>query len=123
MARWDDPAHRLPQGSADLFPRPDVWDTGPPGADVWPFTATGRRLLRRGAAARDNGPLGQARAARVFDALMRWHRWWHDYRDPGTLGVVAVTHPWESGRDNSPDWDEALKAVDGSTSRPMSGAI
>jgi hypothetical protein len=49
---------------------------------------------------------------------MRWHRWWHDYRDPGKLGVVAITHPWESGRDNSPDWDDALQAVDGSRVAP-----
>jgi hypothetical protein len=64
-------------------------------------------------------PLGQALdRLRVFDALMRWHRWWHDYRDPGKLGVVAITHPWESGRDNSPDWDDALQAVDGSRVAP-----
>lgn len=121
-------AHQWPDGmiphivfhkeAPTYFPGPNVWDTGRPvptsGHSQPPVAAfCAEELL-----ARDNGPLGQARAARVFDALMRWHRWWHDYRDPGALGIVAITHPWESGRDNSPDWDEALKAVDGSNVAP-----
>jgi glycogen debranching enzyme len=121
-------AHQWPDGmiphivfhkeAPTYFPGPNVWDTGRPvptsGHSQPPVAAfCAEELL-----ARDNGPLGQARAARVFDALMRWHRWWHDYRDPGGLGIVAVTHPWESGRDNSPDWDDALQAVDGSNVAP-----
>lgn len=30
-------------------------------------------------------------------------------RDPEKKGVVAILHPWESGMDNSPAWDETLK--------------
>lgn len=30
-------------------------------------------------------------------------------RDPEGKGVVAILHPWESGMDNSPAWDEAMK--------------
>jgi hypothetical protein len=55
-------------------------------------------------------------------------------RTPGTLvlrqprsgtgeGLVAILHPWESGRDNSIDWDEALRArADRRASRPTRGA-
>ena len=31
-------------------------------------------------------------------------------RDPQGEGLVAILHPWESGRDNSVDWDEAFLA-------------
>ena len=32
-------------------------------------------------------------------------------RDPAGEGLVAILHPWESGRDNSVDWDEAFERV------------
>jgi len=41
----------------------------------------------------------------------RWHAWFHRCRDPEGTGLVALIHPWESGRDNSIDWDAALEAV------------
>ncbi|MEU0084385.1 trehalase family glycosidase [Streptomyces sp. NPDC006274] len=41
---------------------------------------------------------------------------WHDYltgsRDLGGEGLAAVVHPWESGMDNSPCWDEPLDRVE-----------
>lgn len=43
---------------------------------------------------------------------MAWHRWYHTMRVASGGAAIAVTHPWESGRDNSPDWDEALDNVD-----------
>ncbi|NJO34508.1 MAG: L,D-transpeptidase family protein [Rhodospirillales bacterium] len=32
-------------------------------------------------------------------------------RDPDGFGVIGVVHPWESGRDNSADWDDAMRRV------------
>ena len=32
-------------------------------------------------------------------------------RDPHGEGLVAILHPWESGRDNSIDWDEPFERV------------
>ncbi|GAA3754956.1 trehalase family glycosidase [Plantactinospora mayteni] len=32
-------------------------------------------------------------------------------RDVGGAGLAAIVHPWESGLDNSPAWDEALAGV------------
>jgi len=32
-------------------------------------------------------------------------------RDVGRAGLVSIVHPWESGQDNSPAWDPALRAV------------
>jgi len=27
-------------------------------------------------------------------------------------GAVCIIHPWEAGRDNAPDWDEAMAGID-----------
>jgi hypothetical protein len=43
---------------------------------------------------------------------MASHRWWRAHRCGS--GVAAVTHPWESGRDNCADWDPGMSNVDGS---------
>ena len=53
----------------------------------------------------------RARCQRLMDAADRWHGWFYRCRDPQATGLVALLHPWESGRDNSCDWDEALAAV------------
>lgn len=90
------------------FPGPQVWRTGrdaPPtsGISQPPVAATiVRRLAER------HGPPRPG----LVEAIDRWHRWWHAARDPEGRGVMAVAHPWESGRDNSPDWDGPLEAVD-----------
>ena len=60
----------------------------------------------------------EARARALFPKLLAWHRWFHSYRDPDGLGVIAIAHPWESGRDNSPDWDAAMAKVDTSGVEP-----
>jgi alpha,alpha-trehalase len=64
-------------------------------------------LLR---AARDQ-PAARRRARELFPKLLAWHRWWHEIRDPDRSGLITCVHPWESGRDNLPDWDEPLAAV------------
>jgi hypothetical protein len=33
------------------------------------------------------------------------------YRDPEKSGLVTILHPWESGLDNSPIWDEPLSRI------------
>jgi hypothetical protein len=52
-----------------------------------------------------------AAIAELYPRLAAWHRWLHTARDPDGSGLVTVFHPWESGLDNSPRWDEALAAV------------
>jgi hypothetical protein len=53
----------------------------------------------------------QTRCRALVQATARWHDWFYRCRDPRGTGVVALLHPWESGRDNSCDWDEALANV------------
>lgn len=48
---------------------------------------------------------------RVYPNLVAWHEYLGTRRDRGGRGLASVVHPWESGMDNSPLWDEALARV------------
>lgn len=90
------------------FPGPSVWQCGngrwaSSGISQPPVAATVVRALARHDA---------TRAYALIDKLDAWHRWWHAARSPGDTGVIAVAHPWESGRDNLPDWDRPGEAID-----------
>ncbi len=96
--RADDPSY---------FPGPSVWqaESGPlPSSGITqpPVAATAILELAR------EDP---ERARPYIGKLDAWHRWFHGARDPNGLGVIAVTHPWESGRDNLPDWDVPGTAI------------
>lgn len=90
------------------FPGPDVWaGTGPiasSGISQPPIAATFLRWLLT----LDPGQEPRARA--LFAPLVNWHRWFMTWRNEG--GAIVVTHPWESGRDNCPDWDEPFAAIE-----------
>jgi neutral trehalase len=43
--------------------------------------------------------------------LLAWHRWFYSARDKQGIGLPSIIHPWESGMDNNPIWDDALAAV------------
>ncbi|RVV99284.1 hypothetical protein EKE94_00880 [Mesobaculum littorinae] len=117
-AQWGDgmvPHIVFHQASEGYFPGPDVWQTGTTpassGISQPPVAAIlARRIWEADAAA------GRDRIAALYPKLLAWHRWWHDYRSRS--GAVAITHPWESGRDNCPDWDPGMRNVDGSKVGP-----
>ncbi|MEM8742885.1 MAG: hypothetical protein AAGE13_15505 [Pseudomonadota bacterium] len=100
LFRHDDP---------DYFPGPSVWRAGaaiPSSGITQPPVAAiaARRVFERDPA------LGLPRLRGIFARLAAWHAWFHrDRRGPS--GETLVTHPWESGRDNAPDWDAALDRV------------
>lgn len=115
-------AHQWPDGMVPhivfhvhndgYFPGPDVWRTGRPIATsgitqppVAGFSV--RRLFER---AKDR-QMAADRARALLPKIDAWHRWFHENRDPEREGLVAIIHPWESGRDNSIDWDEAFERV------------
>jgi hypothetical protein len=114
--------HQWPDGMAPhivfhvpdegYFPGPDVWGTqrrvatsGITQPPVLAFVL--RRLFDRA----DDRAMATERVAPLVEKADRWHGWFHDNRDPEKTGLVAILHPWESGRDNSIDWDEALARV------------
>jgi len=49
---------------------------------------------------------------RLYPKLVAWHTYLRERRDLGGRGLVAIVHPWESGMDNSPAWDDALARVE-----------
>jgi hypothetical protein len=53
----------------------------------------------------------QAFLAGAFPRLRAWHEYLYRERDPDGKGLVYIRHPWESGMDNSPMWDETLLRI------------
>ena len=94
------------------FPGPDVWGTGRPvptsGITQPPVAGFAvQRLFER---ARDK-ELALEKTKALLPKIHAWHRWLFACRDPEETGLVAVIHPWETGRDNSIDWDDAFARV------------
>ena len=47
----------------------------------------------------------------IFPKLINFHRYLMTERDPEKSGLVTIFHPWESGLDDSPTWDDALSRI------------
>ena len=48
---------------------------------------------------------------KAFDVAYDSQKWWYSERDPKNSGLVVSVHPWETGRDNSPEWDTVLELI------------
>lgn len=93
------------------FPNTDVWQTNraiptsgitqPPVAG-FALHALNQRSSNRSAIA--------DRVQTLMGKIHAWHQWFYNFRADSD-GLVAIVHPWESGRDNSVDWDEAFERV------------
>jgi hypothetical protein len=59
-----------------------------------------------------DGAAAEAFLRRVFPQLVAQHDYLAGRRDAGGAGLAAIVHPWESGLDDSPAWDEPLAAVE-----------
>jgi glycogen debranching enzyme len=103
---------------ASYFPGPEFWQTDrSPDAPRQPQTsgivqppihATAALHVYRLAQDRD-------RAAAFVRAMLPKLEAWHDYiyreRTRGDGSLAEVWHPWETGMDNSPLWDEPLSRI------------
>ncbi len=49
---------------------------------------------------------------RIFPGLVALHDYLKGHRCIGPDGLAAILHPWESGMDNSPAWDDAFEDVE-----------
>ena len=113
LGQWSDgmvPSIVFHQPADHYYPGPKVWGTqhNPPttGISQPPLAATAARCIFETAGGRD-----VARAKALFPKLLASHRWWHETRDPQRSGMVTIVHPWETGRDNSPEWDAPLANI------------
>ncbi len=114
-AQWEDgfvPHIIFWQDDPGYFPGPGVWESGrtPPTSGITqpPVAATAVRLLWEHAPRDEFRP----RLSSLFPNLMAWHRWFRRNRDHEGRGVVVAVHPWETGRDNSPEWDAPGEPID-----------
>ena len=96
------------------FPGPDVWQSerspdAPRGVETSgitqpPALATAALTIWQNAV--DKERAGQF-LAEVYPAILAYHRFLYEQRDPDGSGLVVVVHPWESGLDNSPPYLDA----------------
>ena len=110
--QWDNgmvPHILFHQVDEDYFPGPEIWKSAGPipssGITQPPVAATMVRLVFE-----CNPNVGLARLAPLYDKIVAWHDWFMAWRLD--QGAVCTTHPWETGRDNAPDWDGAMAAID-----------
>ena len=52
-----------------------------------------------------------SRILKILKKIKKYHEWFIKFRDPNKTGLVSILHPWESGYDNSPIWDEAMNNI------------
>ena len=120
-AQWDDgfvPHIIFRRDDPDYFPGPSVWGAGttPPSSGITqpPVAASVINSLWSGV----SDESVKNRLASLFPKVLDWHRWFHTYRIPDEGAAVVITHPWESGRDNSAEWDAAATNIDVSRVKP-----
>jgi hypothetical protein len=103
---------------ARYFPGPEFWQTHvstsapqhpkTSGIVQPPVHATAVwQVYRR---ARD-GDQAKAFLRELMPRLVAWHEYLYRERTRDGGGLVEIWHPWESGMDNSPLWDEALARI------------
>jgi hypothetical protein len=119
--QWDDgllPHIRFAE-DARYFPGPEFWQTDiSPRAPTRPRTSGIVQPPVHGTAvwqvyrhARDREE-GVAFLRDLLPKLVAWHEYLYRERTRGDDGLVEIWHPWESGMDNSPLWDEALARIE-----------
>ena len=95
----------------DYFPGPSVWATGrnpaTTGITQPPLPVTSAARLYQEDPDRDRA---LSRFRELAPALASWLSWLRRARS-GPHGACVIVHPWESGMDNSPSWDQPLAAV------------
>lgn len=113
--QWEDgmiPHILFHKESDSYFPGPDIWGSDKKVKSTSisqpPVLTTIVKILCEEA---KDSALSKQKITAMLPALIRSHLWWYRDRDPDQTGLVVSYHPWESGMDNSPAWDNALDSV------------
>ena len=56
---------------------------------------------------------------RNIERTAKYHQWIYDERNLQGNGLFTIVHPWETGRDNSPELMQEMRGVDWKTPRPV----
>jgi glycogen debranching enzyme len=92
------------------FPGPNVWGTGRKTSGITQPPVAGFAINRLYEISKDKDQ-AKKNAIKLIHKIHKWHQWFYQNRDPLKTCLVAIIHPWESGRDNSIDWDKAFEKV------------
>jgi len=102
-----------PRALGNYFPEPDFWQAPDgrltSGITMPPVHATACLHIYRKA---KNKMLAKDFLKTMFPRLLASHQYFYRDRDPDHSGLVYIRHPWESGLDNSPAWDEPIRRID-----------
>lgn len=89
-----------------------LWDVAHPrvptsGISQPPILST---IVRKMVESARDQKLAHTMLEKMVDSLFAYHRWYHAWRGL-SKGLIATFHPWESGMDNSPAWDQPLSRI------------
>lgn len=107
------------------FPGPSFWNApgppqGPPVATAGitqpPVHAAAALEVYRRAADKQRA---RTFLARIYPRLEHQFAYLKTARDIGGAGLISIVHPWESGLDNSPFWDEPMSRLPSDSSFPV----
>ena len=86
-------------------PNREDWNTGRPTSGITqpPLVATPAKIVYQ-----KTGDIEYVK--RVYPSIKKYHEWIKKYRDAKNTGLAVIIHPWESGMDNSPGFDNARDA-------------
>lgn len=93
----------------DYFPGPAFWKTTSSrlrtsGIIQPPVHALAALFIHR-----QQPAVGELR--HLYPMLVAQQRYLARHRDAGGAGLASIVHPWESGLDNSPAWDQTLSHI------------
>jgi len=110
--------HIVFSDGASYFPGPEFWETErsadaperprTSGIVQPPIHASAAWQLYLRA---EDRPRATAFLEELFPQLRSWHAYLYRERCRNGDGLAEIWHPWESGMDNSPLWDEALARI------------
>lgn len=100
----------------DYFPGPSVWQTQTRMDPAPAIASTGisqppilasiiLSLVESG------GGDDRKRAVKMLEQVLHYHQWYQSERTSKHVDVVGTVHPWETGRDNCPDWELGLQGM------------
>lgn len=105
-------------GDGRYFPGPDFWQArrSPDAPEVPETSGIVQPPIHATAAWRvyqrsDDRARAAAFLEELAPKLAAWHAYLYRERTRESDGLVEIWHPWESGMDNSPLWDEALTRI------------
>lgn len=109
--------HIIFRANDHYFPGPDYWEAwlsenapeiNTSGLTQPPIHAVAALQIYKNA---KNKEKAKKFLEKIFPKILNFHRYLLTKRDPEKSGLVTIFHPWESGLDNSPRWDEALSKI------------